>query len=229
MPRNKFFISKHFPQIEQIRTIGKIILRALESLQYKILNLERFENQKGLSYYFIVNISKQQNDEDNFIFDFGIEQNKNRVSIFLNNNDQICLRFIDNEEKVYKIFLNADLFYDRDTCLNFQLGFFENEILLSIGDKNYTKYLIYQGTSDLSFLQNFHYVLGSDYKGEKLTNIMIMEIMGFSRILKLEEKYGLWNYFLENMKNDKYNLGRAKFQSNQFMYSQDHPNFPITD
>ena len=91
-------------QIEQIRTIGKIILRAIEPLQYKILNLERFENQKSLSYYFIVNISKQQNDEDNFIFDFGTEQNKNRVSIFLNNNDQICLRFIDNEEKVYKIF-----------------------------------------------------------------------------------------------------------------------------
>jgi hypothetical protein len=218
-------------QLDQIRTFGKIILRALKPLQYKILELEIFENQKGLTYHFIINISKQINNEDNFILGFGTEENKNKVSLFVNSNDQICLRFIDSQERIHKIIMNANSFYYREAYLYFELGFFENQVLLSMGDENYTEYLIYQTQEilDSSFTEHPHSVLGSDIKGKKLTNMSLLEILSYAKILNLEEKDNLWGYFLKNVIDEKYNGARVTFQGNQLLHSQNHPNFPTNN
>ena len=210
---------------EQLLVVSRITIRALQELQYKILELEKFENQKGVSANFAIVVLPKNDDENNFIVDLGVEKNKNRISFYVDNNHNLNLTFFDQNQTRYKITKKFSNFYSKPIYLSFEIGCFENQILLSIEDGNHNHCQIVRGNEDFSFCNknNLNIVLGSDFEGKKLTSINLVEIAIFERILPPIEKYKIYKYFLESLK--KFEQGSIEFRDNQFLYSDNHPNF----
>lgn len=209
-----------------IRSIGRIILESLKSLQYEILGIGEFEGKFGLSIHFALSLYPLL-ERENFILDIGIEELRNRVSIFIHYNGKLCCRFLDSNGRRYLVEAgSADIAYryGHPTYLSFQIAVQENKVFLSIEAGGWRHFHISSNTISQEGFKQFHYVIGSNVFGNAETNMAIMEQCVFSKILKLEEQAKLREYFEENIVSG-YEAG-ARFEGNKFLPSQHHPNFP---
>lgn len=209
-----------------IKSIGRIILESLKPLQYEILDINRFEDKAGLSIHFALVLFPMP-DKENFILDVGTEERRNRASIFLDYNGELCFRFLDANGRRYLIQAGSADFayrYGEPTYLNFQIGIHENETFLSIEAGGWRYFHIAPRSISQEGFEQLHYVLGSNVLGKAETNMAMMEQCVFSRILKLEEQAKLRKYFEERI-NSGYKAS-IRFEGNKFLHSQDHPNFP---
>jgi hypothetical protein len=212
--------------LQQIRSISRIIIKALRPIKYKILNLERFENHKGLSIHFLLTFFPTKENTNNFIFDIGIEDNKNRLSAFINHNHELYFQLYDSNSCILKVSAGkaeSSYIYGSPIYISCELASYEQEIMLSIdtGTWNYCK--IFNMPTQLSFLENLHYVVGSNFNGRELTNMSIIEQVIYSRTLNFNEKVGLYNYFQNQIRNGYQQA--VRLEGNQFFHSKKHPNF----
>lgn len=208
-----------------IKAIGRIILESLKPLQYEVLGINRFEDKTGLSIH-VALVLFPLLDKENFILDVGIEERQNRVSIFLDYNGELCFRYLDDKGRRYLIQAGSADFayrYGEPTYLNFQIALHDKEIFLSVEAGGWRHFYIAPSISPGSFEQ-LYYVLGSNVTGKAETNMAMMEQCVFSRILRSEEQAKLKDYF-EGRINAGYK-GSVRFEGNQFLHSQHHPNFP---
>lgn len=214
-----------------IKSVGGNILKTLTPLRLKILGIDRFENAKGLSFFFGIILFPLLNKE-NYILDLGIEENRNRLSIFLNSNGELCLRFLESSGRRY--LLNAGssglaFSYGQRTVLFFHLGFNEKELFLSVNSKDW-QYIEIQPFNSNEFSENvfdnLHFVLGSDVFGKAETKMQIVEWGIFSRILTSEEQNEIGEYLITGLSPKK--IKCISFEGNQFLHSNTHPNFTKT-
>jgi hypothetical protein len=208
-----------------IRAVGRIILESLKPLQYEALGLSRFDDSLGLSMHFVL-VLLPLLDQENFILDVGTEEDRSRVSIFLDYKGELSLRFFDMEGRRYLIHAGSADFayrYGEPIYLSFQTAFRKTEILLSIEAGGWRHIHIAPNNSEKSF-EEFHFVLGSDMLGRAETNMAVMELYISSKTLRLEDQVKLRHCFEQRM-NAGYNTS-VRFEGNQFMYSTRHPNFP---
>lgn len=209
-----------------IKSIGRIILESLKPLQYEILDLHRFEDKPGLSIHFALVLFPLP-EKENFILDVGTEEKRNRVSIFLDYNGKLCLRFLDSYGKRYLVQAGLADFayrYGEPSYLNFQIAHYDKEIFMSIEAGGWRYFYVLPSNMAQESFEQFHYVMGSNVLGKAETNMAIMAQCVSSRILKLEEQAKLREYF-----ERKITVGyksSVRFEGNQFLYSQRHPNFP---
>lgn len=209
-----------------IKAVGKNILETLIPLRNKVLGIERFENAKGLSIFFGLVLLPLSNKE-NFIYDIGIEESRNRVSIFLNADGDLRLRYINNIGRQY--LLNAGSFgynYGQRTFLSFQLSFNESELFLCIEDNEWQHIQIRPITSSefsKKSLDEFNWVIGSNVFGKAETHMELIQSLVYSRILSLDEQTEVKT----EVKKDFYNneLTRLYCKGNQFYYNSTNPNF----
>ena len=184
-----------------IRAIGRIILESLRPLQYEVLDLKRFEDKPGLSIHFALVLFPLL-DKENFILDIGIEEGRNRASIFLDHNGELCLRFFDSSGRRYLVQAGLADFayrYSEPTYLSFQIAPQEKEILLSIEMGGWQHFHTIPSNTLQENLKDPYFVLGSDIFGKAETNMALMEQCVYSKILKLEEQGEIKKYFEEKI------------------------------
>ena len=208
-----------------IRSIGRIVLESLIPLQYLVLGLNRFEGSSGIAIYLSL-VLMPLPDKDNFILDIGTEKARNRLSIFLDSQDNLCLRFHDNNGVRHFIQAGANdcaYRYGEATYLSFQMTHSQGEIMLSIESGGWSHFYIKPSHVSMDIFQKFHYVMGSDIFGTAETNMSLMELCVFSKLLTLEDQNNMKDYLrrriIEGYKSS------VHFQGNQFLNSTNHPNF----
>jgi hypothetical protein len=206
-----------------LRAIGRIVLEALKVLKYRVLGLDRFEDTPGLSLHLAVALYPMPDEERNFVLDFGLEGRRNRVSVFLDDRGELCLRYYDDGGQTHLVRAGqADCAYTYGlpTYLAFDVGSADTELLLRVECGGwyyaYTSKGRYQPT-------DFHFVIGSDVTGNARTNMAVMEQCVYSRCLKLEERRQLGEYFAEQLRAGY--RSSVRIEGNQFLYSANHPTF----
>jgi hypothetical protein len=82
--------------LQHLRSIGRIILETLRPLRDKVLNLEKFQDAPGLSFHMALTLLPGEKEKELFILDVGVEEQKDRLSIYLDTHQELCFRLIDS-------------------------------------------------------------------------------------------------------------------------------------
>ena len=214
-----------------VNAVGRNILEALTPLRNKIIGIERFENAKGLSLFFAI-VLLPLPDKENFIHDVGIEENRNRLSIFLNSSGELCLRYINSVGRRYLLNAGSEGFayyYGQRTFLSFQVSYSETELFLCIEDEGW-QHIEIQPIISSEFSQEtfdeLNTVVGSNVTGKAETHMELIRYCIYSRILTLDEQRQLKDELTKDFNHKEITV--ANFEGNQFYYSQTHPNFVKT-
>lgn len=210
-----------------MRSIGRIILESLWGVKYVLLGLQRFEDSLGLSIHFVLNILPMKSEKENYILDIGIQEDRDRISIFVDGRGELTLRFIDGEGRRHSVRAGiADYAFTfmKPTYLACDVVFLESEVLLSVEAGGWYYVAVFPPKHTTLDSSNLNFVIGSNVLGTSETNIQVMEQVVYSRYLKSTERSDLRNYFTEKMAQGFPAL--AQFTGNQFSPSTDHPNFP---
>jgi predicted ester cyclase len=221
-----YIFSKVSMALQFIRAIGRIILESLKPLQYKILGLDRFDDKPGLSIHFALTLFHLP-DKENFIFDVGTEESRNRASIFLDYNGELCIRFFDNNRTRYLIKAGSADFayrYGVPAYLCFQIAYTETEILLSIEAGGWNHVYITNNIASQESFKEFHFVIGSNIFGKAETNMALFEQCVYTTIPKADGLAKIKEYFERRI--DTGYTASVLFEGNKFLHSQHHPNFP---
>jgi hypothetical protein len=212
--------------LQQMRVITKIILKALRPLQQEILKIGKFDNKLGIGVHLLIILYPEKDKKENFITDFGIEKNKNRLSVFVNGDDELCFRFFDNDGNEYRIIAGKagkSFAYNIPMYIAFEITSHDKELFMSVDTGIWRKILIFKSSKKIDFINNLVFVMGSDYEGKATTNIGIQQYTIMKETLSLSQKEELQKYLYEKFKNEN---GYVRFEGNKFLYSNDHPNFP---
>lgn len=130
-----YFFSELSILLQHLRSIGRIILEALRPLRDKVLNLERFQDAPGLSFHMALTLLPGEKEKELFILDVGIEEQKDRLSIYLDTRQELCFRLIDSSGHLNIIRAGSHdcaFNFGRPTYLTFQVAFKEEEVLLNL-------------------------------------------------------------------------------------------------
>ncbi len=198
---------------------------------YRAQLFARNENNPGLSIHIVAVLGKQPAG-DNYILDYGLEADRNRVSIYVSPDDTLRFRVIDQAGVAHSTSVNMDManvLYDVPVYLVFELGFAEEYTFtcIEVNGEYYADRRLDQVVLDSESLD--WQVMGSDVLGKKLTEFSMIELAVYSRSLAFTEKLRLRGYFFQRYYHCMDGSGvlpaRVSFSGNQFLYSSGHPNF----
>lgn len=223
---NNFYILDTSIILRQIQSISKVILQSLRRLKEVILKYDDFNDAPGIGIHMDL-ILFQLRDRNNFIFDFGIEEKKNRFFAYVSSSNELCFRLYDNNGAYYSItggVADAAFSYEKEFYLAFEIAVLPNRFLLQIDLGLWSFSKIYN--TSILLPENLHFVEGSDLFGVEHTNMGVFKkAIYFPK--RSDDKTAVHNYFIKGQIERKAdpNSKHIRFQGNKFLYSNDHPNF----
>jgi hypothetical protein len=213
----------------------KVRLQTYDRLEFHRAQLyAQNENHPGLSIHAIL-IPGKVSGRDNYLLDMGVESSRNRVSIYVNTLDEVCFRIVDaggNSSLMRVPMHRAAVLYGAPVYLSFELGVAlqYSYAAIEVNGQYFEDRRLDQMTLDASALQ--YHVMGSDVYGQEHTDFSLLELVGFNRTLRFDEKQELRGYFATryeaSFKDPALLPGRVIFLGHQFLHSSDHPNFAET-
>ena len=84
---------------ERLDSILSIQLKSIEISE----NLELSKSHKGYSYQMMIYLDERKVDSRQFIFDSGDDFEKDRISLYLDTDNNLCFRIIDENKEVYTL------------------------------------------------------------------------------------------------------------------------------
>lgn len=207
-----------------LKNIGKITVNALIPIRDSLLDRGKFEEGKGWTAILSIKLFPMQEDEENFILDVGIDENKNRFSIYVDTRGELNFRIIDSNGKRRYLRtgkVNQAIPLEKAIIINCEFVTLNNDTLLSICVDKWNHAEIINEATFHQIGDPFHYVLGSDLLGKKHTHIGQLKTLLINRPLKDFEKKQTLDYFYRESFNAKY----LYHSGNQFYHSVNHPNF----
>jgi hypothetical protein len=177
----------------------------------------------GLSFYYFVQM--RQTEGDNFLCDFGVDPQRNRISIFAEPSF-LTFRVLDSTGTAHVIrvpFGKGDLQYDEWTTIILELGIGDTDGCMSIdvGGKHH----IFSRIPSLELLLEPYIVLGSDVSGTANSEFLL-RIQG---IWNLTFSFADKGVLLMKHYEELLNVGTSRhveFAGRKYMYTPGHPNFP---
>lgn len=172
-----------------IRAIGRVVLRGLAGLRCAVLCLDRFANAPGFSLHATLSLLPMPGGSENYIFDVGSEEDRNRVSLFLDAHGDLCLRVYDPTGRVRTVRgggQGAAYLYDQPFRLACEVGQAGEETLIRLEGANWDVLEILRGYQAPVIPEKpLPYTEGSDLLGRSRARMTRYETIVFSRILDL--------------------------------------------
>jgi hypothetical protein len=222
-----FIFSNKSVLLQQLRSIGRIILETLKPLRYRVLKLERFENAPGISIHMALSLLPDEQEKELYILDLGTDPGRNRLSIYVDTRQDLTFRAIDsNGHRTFVRAGSADCAYHPGVLgyFVFEAGILSEEILLTVEAGGWSTVVILRNRDIKLNSTSMPFVLGSDLKGVSETHMTLTEHLVYERCLKDDERRQLRGYF-ENKIRQGYK-SCVYFKGRQFLTSAGHPNFP---
>jgi hypothetical protein len=213
-----------------LRAIGRVILAGLRELKSCVLNLDRFENSPGISIYAALAIFPMPGGQENYVFDVGVEQNRNRASVFIDAHGELCLRVFGSSGATKTLRAGGPGYayrFGEAMYLGCEMGRCGDETLVSMDSDGWELSHVLCGVQEPSFTQPLHHVIGSDVTGRSRSNIAVMELVVVLNIPSNENRSNIREYLA-----DKLAIGykaAVRYEMSAPHHSQGHPNFPTTE
>lgn len=223
----RFFLNAESPLYMVLRVIGRIVLEAMLPLRNAIVSRSGFEGADGFTCILLLNLYPGQPDEDNYIFDCGSDESKNRLSLYVDQRSELTFRIIDKNSvrnHVRAGLVGLAIPYGIPQVIVCEIAKRDGRILVSVETNSWDHtevYLTQQLDPDINVE---HLVVGSDCKGKKETHMMLLGKLVISKALSKREKDQAIEYFRGGLKKGS---GGVYFQGNKFLHSQKHPNFNV--
>ena len=211
----------------QLRSIGRIILEGLRPLRDKVLNLDKFKGAPGLSIHIVITLHPMKGEQELYILDVGVEENKDRLSVFLDSRQELCFRLIDKFGRAQTVRAGSHdcaFNYGIPTYLAFDMAFHKEEVLLQIDIGGWSMVKIFPRKQISIKTKKPFFVLGSDVKGKSHTHMDLWEMCIASCHPTEQQSKDLNRYFEHRIQNDYYKKSMYA-KGHQFMHSRNHPNF----
>ncbi len=183
---------------------------------YRTSLFSKYEKLNGFSVNFLLKIFRIRKKQ-NYIFDLGCVSNKNRISGFIDSNDYLTLRVIDNHGNKYLTKIKEKKFgfyYGQECFICFDVGIGEEHTIISLEVNGQYFKDINLDTIDFDFdyinqvnekNEKFNNItIGSDVDEKELSNIHLGEILIYSKTMSFQDKSQLRNYFLFNTEKRKF-------------------------
>ncbi|MBD1218269.1 MAG: DUF4263 domain-containing protein [Aphanizomenon flos-aquae Clear-A1] len=206
------------------------IINNLEFL--KVNTFTQYEDLPGLTLHFIVllNPSDWIGKYQNHLVAIGGNSRKNSLSVYLDVSGNFCFEIIDNNgtshtskiDGVSNIFETKQLMY---FILEFGRGDTYSITSIEVNGKYHSFNIIDQLEIDINS-SPLPIVIGSDSIGNGQSTFEIFEQIIFPKTLTLEERIYIRENVFSYYFNDDFNIKpRVKFDGQQFLRSNAHPNF----
>jgi hypothetical protein len=198
---------------------------------YRAQLFAKYENNSGVSIHLVVAL-KQRKNEHNHLLDVGLSKDKDRISIFINERDELCFRVINSfgESFLNKVRQGKRGFqYEQLLYLVFELGIGADYSFLSIEINGIHVIDVRIPNLELNISFETQFILGSDVNGKAKTYMRMSEILVYARTLTFEERLRTRNWIFD--KYLQYFLLKGLFpeavlfSGNQFLHAEGHPNF----
>jgi hypothetical protein len=187
----------------------------------------KYEGASGWSFH-LVFVQRRLGGIERFVFDVGITEDRNRISVFFDRHGDLVLRVRAEDGRSHAAAVqrgSATFDYDTLTYVALDVATGDDSGLLTIEVNG-----VYRAESKvgpLSLNTPLHFVVGSDLFGTAPSSMDLVEKIVFNKIPAFEEKVHLRGYFFakyRNYWNDPLSLpGRVQFEGNQFLHSDGHP------
>lgn len=192
-------LSKNFDQKEVHRLCNKYkdridiiaydtILNHLEN-DYK-KHYGQYEGVPGCSIHTIIKFDKNQEKGRNYFLDIAEDTNKNRLSIYLNNLNELCLEILSSDSKSTIINLHKDTvnIFDNFVYISFEFGVLEQSFYLniSIDGEKYDERIIYFPI-DIDF-SNAKIFIATDINLEKWSNLKLGRFVYYDHTITFKER-----------------------------------------
>jgi hypothetical protein len=194
--------------------------------KFRLDQYGRFENLPGVSLHLFTRIPSAPTDKW-FIFDVGVDENRNRVSLFVDHRGALVLRMLDDtgtERRVEAAPPISRFDIGNFVYISVEVGVGEDDTILATQVDGITETSTLVERQRVALTPSKHFVIGSDVRGVAETCLDVAELIEFSRTLKFHERLDLRDYF-----RAKYHQGigqYVEYRGNRFHHSTGHPNFP---
>jgi len=170
----------------------------------------KYENLKGLSCHIVLKPLKI-NNSINFLLDLGKYENKNRISLYIDEIDNLTFRIIDNNGSEHKnsVKVNSYGFKYNSWCfITFEFGIgIDYSIMIFEINGQYFKDVNLDAL-DINFLdilgqdnEYFNYTIGSDYACNASTYMCTNNFLVYNRTLSFIEKSEIRNKYNIEVQN----------------------------
>lgn len=208
-----------------LQNIGAITRDTLIPIRDQLLMREKFEAGVGWTALLSLRLLPAPPDEENYILDVGVDEHTNRFSIYVDSRGELTFRIVSaNGARRYlragKVGYAVPL--GSPIIILCELSTVGEESLLSIRTDGWDHAEIAHSASLQSIGNPFHFVTGSDCLGRKTTHMDQFGTMMIGRPLTGLETAQAVNYFANKAAEAKH---WVNFSGNQFLHSDQHPNF----
>jgi hypothetical protein len=164
------------------------ILRSLK--RKRLFSFENYDDADGLSIYTVISLLKKPRSASvNHILDVGKKESYNRISIFINDSDHICIKVYDTDGEVWEARSHQPLSpsaYNSENLFQFEVGVNEGLGFLSI--QIGWDYKIDMNIPEFPFLSPKEFVIGSNWSGQAPSWFNHKALLVLSNILPFEVK-----------------------------------------
>lgn len=212
--------------LQALRQVGAVARDALVPVRDLMINRERFEGGRGWTAIISLNILPVPPDEENYIFDIGLEKHRNRLSIYVDTRGELTFRLVDRTgvRKYLRAGPAPDLqVMHRPIVIACEFSSLETETLLSLRTDWWDHAEIVQSLDYQEIGDPLYSVIGSDCCGEKDTHMFVYGFITVGRPLTSSEFSNTVDYMSSSAAKQEMGL---HFKGHQFYYSVGHPNFP---
>ena len=214
------------PVLQALRHVGAVARDALAPVRDLMLSRERFEGGRGWTAMISLNILPVPPDEENYIFDIGLDEHRNRLSIYVDTRGELTFRLVDRTGARKYLRAGPDpnpQVMHRPIVIACEFSSLEAETLLSLRTNWWDHAEIVQGIDSQEIGDPFYFVIGSDCRGKKATHMFVYEHIVVGRPLTSSEFSNTVDYMSSKAAKQETGL---HYKGHQFHYSVGHPNFP---
>jgi len=173
------------------------------NLQYnRSENFAKFDNIPGITIGIVVKFSKIPNEE-NYLFEFGRDCKRNKVSVYIDKFDRLALSVFDDEGRNYLSRINIDNIYTDQLFLCFEVGATEeySTIILEYNGQVFQDIVIPSVKFDTRYLfasenrSYFNFILGTNLELRKRNNFQFTNLAIYGHKMSFEDKYDLRKWY----------------------------------
>jgi hypothetical protein len=187
--------------LEEIKLSEENLSNEIQGIigQSSFSSFEDQEKFEGFSIWMLTKLTEESKSGRKFIVDVG-DVGKNRLSVYLDDKNDLCFRVIDDFSEVYTVKLPKKKYpyLDRFSLFTFEFGKSDRYSFVKIilnGQYQAKSVYDYKIEFSLSQEQRKSLTLGADLTGSNHGNFFLAELVAYSTTLNQEEKKGLVNYF----------------------------------
>ena len=215
--------------------VSKVQLLTYDDIKNTIISSIRLhdsylKNLPGITLSLVCELIPNDLIKQQYFYDFGIELQKDRISIGIENQKKIFIRVFASNGKMHEttfLMTNEEIDLFKKFHLHAEIGFSDESLYLTIFINGR---LFKHNKLDKCKIKTevfYYWVIGSDINAKENSSMSLYESLIYCRTLSFFEREKIFKFIncIYFNKNNKDTLNKVTFEGLKFYHIKDHPNF----